>query len=56
MKLSPSKDFLYSLRTLSYNNIEPDVAFSLCLLVIDIHLAEDGIFREVGIQGRYWMK
>jgi hypothetical protein len=34
MKLSPSKDFLYSLSTLSYDNIEPDVAFSLCLLVI----------------------
>lgn len=25
MKLSASKDFLYSLSTLSYNNIEPDV-------------------------------
>lgn len=46
MKLSPSKDFLSSLSTLSYNNIEPDVAFSLCLLVIDIHLTEDGKFRE----------
>lgn len=56
MKLSPSKDFLYSLSTLSYNNIEPDVAFSLCLLVIDIHLTEDWKFREVGIQGRYWLK
>jgi hypothetical protein len=59
MKLSPSKDFLYSLSTLSYDNSEPDVpdvAFSLCLLVIDIHLAEDGKFREVGIQGRYWLK